>query len=151
MARKKTYRTNKGKTIDMEAMRIANEKTIAAGNMQVNAKGDIVQGGRVVKTAKERVASSYQKTTQVKRVSLKKPLPAEETVITPKEKPPLPEMDDTQMTTQSTKTRDDGSQYVEVISPTGDIEVKEVTAAPVKKKTKSTKKKAKATKKKPLA
>jgi len=74
MTRKKIYRTNKGKPLDMEAMRIANEKTIAAGNMKVNAKGDIVQGGRIVKSAKDRVAPSYQSTTQIKNVSLKKPL-----------------------------------------------------------------------------
>ena len=56
MARK-IYRTNKGKPLDMAAMRAENEKTIAAGNMSVNAKGDIVQGGKIVKTAKERVAA----------------------------------------------------------------------------------------------
>lgn len=54
MARR-TYRTNKGAIIDMEAMRAKNEKTIAAGNMKVNAKGDVVKGGKVVKTAKARV------------------------------------------------------------------------------------------------
>ena len=150
MARKKIYKTNRGKPLDMAAMRTANEKTIAAGNMSVNAKGDIVQGGQVVKTAKERVAPSYQKTTQVKKVSLKKPLAAAETKIEPPEKAPLPEMDDSQITTQTTKTRDDGSQYVEVTTPSGDIEVKEVAPAPAKKKPKSTRKSAKATKKKPL-
>jgi len=148
MAKKRIYKTNRGRTIDMEAMRLANEKAIAAGNMSVNAKGDIVQGGKVVKTAKERVAPSYQKTTQVKKVSLKKPLSSQDTKVTPVEKPPLPEMDDSQMTTSTVKTRDDGSQYVEVMTPEGDIEVKETKAAPKKKK-KTTKKKAKATKKKP--
>ena len=144
MARK-IYRTNKGKPLDMAAMRAENEKTIAAGNMSVNAKGDIVQGGKIVKTAKERVAASYQKTTQIKNVSLKKPLTALDTKIEPKEKAPLPEMDTTQMTTATAKTRDDGSTYVEVLTPEGDIEVKEIS--PAKKKT--TKRKAKASKKKP--
>ena len=68
-----------------------------------------------------------------------------DTKIEPKEKAPLPEMDTTQMTTATAKTRDDGSTYVEVLTPEGDIEVKEIS--PAKKKT--TKRKAKASKKKP--
>ena len=152
MAKKRIYRTNKGKQIDMEAMRIANAKTIAAGNMSVNAKGDIVQGGKIVKTAKERVAPSYQKTTQVKNVSLKKPLTKEDRKVTPPEPEPLPEMDTSQMTTSTVKTREDGSQYRETMTPEGDISIEELSA-PAKKTTKkkSTRKKAKASKKKPLA
>ncbi len=149
MARK-IYRTNKGRQLDMEALRIANEKTIAGGNMSVNARGDIVQGGKVVKTAKERVASSYQGTTQVKPVSLKKPLSQqkEEVAVEIAEKPPLPEMDTSEMTTETAKTREDGSRFTETISPSGDIEVKELNApTPVKKKT--GKKKAKAKPRKP--
>ena len=150
MVRKKIYRTNRGQQIDMEAMRIANEKTIAAGNMSVNAKGDIVQNGKIVKSAKDRVAPSYNKTTQVKQVSLKKPLSTKETKMDPvvdKPTPPAP-MDDSQMTTATTKTRDDGSQYVETMTPTGDIEVKEVEVEEAPKP-KPTRKKAKSTKKKP--
>lgn len=151
MARKKIYKTNRGKTIDMEAMRTANEKTIAAGNMSVNAKGDIVRGGKVVKTAKERVAPSYQKTTQIKNVSLKKPLGNSDTTVAPPEKEPLPEMDDSQMTTSKVKTRDDGSQYRETMTPEGDINIEELSKPKKKTKKKTTRKKAKASKKKPLA
>lgn len=147
MTRKKIYRTNKGKPLDMEAMRIANEKTIAAGNMKVNAKGDIVQGGRIVKSAKDRVAPSYQSTTQIKNVSLKKPLTKKETTIEPPEKAPLPPMDDSQITTETVKTREDGSKYVEIMSPEGDIEIKELEGP----KKKAPKKKAKSSKKKPSA
>jgi len=138
--------------IDMEAMRTANEKTIAAGNMKVNAKGDIVQGGKIVKSAKERVAQSYQKTTQIKNVSLKKPLGSADTTVAPPKKEPLPEMDDSQMTTSTIKTRDDGSKYKETMTPEGDIQIEELNQ-PKKKATKKAapKKKAKATKKKPLA
>ncbi|MEE8233129.1 MAG: hypothetical protein V3R41_00415, partial [Gammaproteobacteria bacterium] len=102
---KRVYRTAKGKPLDMEALRIANEKTIAGGNMSVNAKGDIIQNGKVIKTAKERVASSYEGTTQVAQVSLKKPLSEQDTKAQPDKKPPLPEMDDTEMTTETIRTR----------------------------------------------
>ena len=141
---KRIYRTAKGRQLDMEALRIANEKTVAGGNMSVNAKGDIIQNGKVIKTAKERVESSYQGTTQVAQVSLKKPLSAQDTKAEPPEKPPLPEMDDTEMTTETIRTRDDGSRYAEVMTPEGDIEVKELD------KPKQSKKKAKSKPKKPL-
>ena len=137
---RKIYRTNKGKPLDMEALRIANEKIVAVGNMSVNAKGDIVQGGKVVKSAKDRVAPSYQSTTQVKQVSLKKPLTSTDTTVAPKEKPPLPEMDTSEMTTETVKTRDDGSHYAEIMTPEGDIEIKDIKPK-AKRKTKPTKKK----------
>jgi len=151
MVRKKIYKTNRGKTIDMEAMRTANEKTIAAGNMSVNAKGDIVRGGKIIKTAKERVAPSYNKTTQVKNVSLKKPLGNSDTAVAPPEKKAPPKMDDSQMTTSTVKTRDDGSQYRETMTPEGDISIEELSKPDAEPKKKSTRKKAKAAKKKPLA
>ena len=37
---KKAYRTALGKSIDMDNLRLANEGTIAIGNMKVNARGD---------------------------------------------------------------------------------------------------------------
>lgn len=139
---KKIYRTNKGAIIDMEAMRAKNEKTVAAGNMKVNAKGDRVKGGQVVQSAKDRVAPSYHKVTQVANTSLKKPLTKEDsTVPTPKKAPEVPAA---AMTTETVKTRDDGSKYREVVSPTGDIEVKEIAApAPKPASSKKTSKKTK--------
>lgn len=125
MARR-IYKTNKGKTLDMEALRQANEKTTAAGNMSVNAKGDIVRGGKIVKTAKDRVASSYNKVTQVEQVSLKKPLTDQDTKAEPAEALELPEMDDTQMTTETYKQRSDGTRYKEVLDPDGNITVEEL-------------------------
>lgn len=149
MARR-IYKTNKGKSLDMEAMRQQNEKTVAAGNMSVNSKGDIVRGGKIIKTAKERVAASYNKTTEVKQVSLKKPLTSEDTKTEPATKPELPKMDVSDITTETIKTRDDGSKYSEILSPSGDIEIKELNT-PVKKKIKTkTKRKARPNPKRPL-
>ena len=143
MARR-TYITNKGKTIDMEAMRAQNEKTVAAGNMKVNAKGDVVKRGQVVQTAKERVTPSYTKVTQVADASLKKPLRKEDTTVAvPKTAPPVPV--EAEMTTETVKVRDDGSKYKEIVSPTGDIEVKEIDT-PVVVTPKTSKKTSKKTK-----
>ena len=141
MVRKKIYRTNKGASIDMEAMRTTNEKTIAAGNMSVNAKGDIVQGGKVIKTAKERSKERYEAPKRVARGSLKKPLTQTEGKVNPEvetvpEPTPIPEAE---ITTETIRTREDGSRYSETMNPEGDIEVKEVRK-PTKKKTSKKKK-----------
>ena len=145
----KQYKTNKGKPIDMEAMRTANGKTIAAGNMSVNAKGDIVQGGTVVKTAKARAQSRYQGTKQVGQASLKKAMTRADGQIKPKDKPEPTPIPEAELTVETIRKRDDGSTYAEIMTPDGDIEIKEIstpTIEPVpetktKKKTASKKKK----------
>jgi hypothetical protein len=44
-------RTAMGKTIDIDALRLSNEKVIALGNTKTNARGDeLGKGGEVVKT-----------------------------------------------------------------------------------------------------
>ena len=87
--RKKVYRTQKGKLIDMEAMRIANEGRVAAGNMNVNAKGDEVKGGKVVKPVRDRVRKHQKVKTQVARTSLKPEIKKRDAQInTPQEPEP---------------------------------------------------------------
>ena len=45
------HRTARGIPVDMDRLRLANETSIAVGNMKVNARGDqIGSGGKVVKT-----------------------------------------------------------------------------------------------------
>ncbi len=139
MVRKKIYKTNKGANIDMEAMRTVNEKTIAAGNMSVNAKGDIVQGGKIIKTAKERAKERYVAPKRVAQAGLKQPLSQTESKVNPEVKPepiPIPEAE---ITTETIRTREDGSRYSETMGPEGDIEVKEISE-PTKKVTKKKKK-----------
>ena len=54
----KTYRTAQGKVIDMGKLMLQNEKTRAVGNMNVNARGDLIDDKNQVIT---------DKTKQVKR------------------------------------------------------------------------------------
>ena len=43
------YKSARGKAVDMDKVRLANEQTIAIGNMKVNARGDkLGAGGQVV-------------------------------------------------------------------------------------------------------
>jgi hypothetical protein len=56
------HRSSKGKLVDMENLRLSNEKSIAVGNMKVNARGDeLGQGGQIVKTRNERMNQQYSK------------------------------------------------------------------------------------------
>lgn len=45
------HKSAKGTVLDMDRLRLANEKTIAVGNMNVNARGDLLgPGGKIIKT-----------------------------------------------------------------------------------------------------
>jgi len=58
---KKTYRTALGKHVDIDSLRLANEGTIAIGNMKVNARGDeLGPGGEVVRTRNEVMDEYYR-------------------------------------------------------------------------------------------
>jgi hypothetical protein len=55
-----SYRTANGKMVAMETLRLENEKTIAVGNMKVNARGDTLgPGGRPMATKQETVNEYY--------------------------------------------------------------------------------------------
>lgn len=57
----KVHRTSRGDAVDMDMLRLANESTIAVGNMRTNARGDeLGSGGKVVRT-RAQVMSDYHK------------------------------------------------------------------------------------------
>lgn len=61
---KKVYRSALGKTIDMDNLRLANEETIAIGNMKVNARGDeLGPGGQVLRTRNQVMDDYYRLNT----------------------------------------------------------------------------------------
>ena len=60
------YRSAQGRVVDMEKLRLANEETIAVGNMKVNARGDqLGPGGKVVKTRNQLMKEYYSLNTPV--------------------------------------------------------------------------------------
>lgn len=62
-----TYRSAQGKAVDMSQLVAKNEKVRAVGNMNVNARGDILDShNRVIKDNTKRVKNSYQKTVTPK-------------------------------------------------------------------------------------
>lgn len=56
------YRTAQGKSLDMSQFTARNEKVRAVGNMNVNARGDILDSNnKVIQDNTKRVKGSYQK------------------------------------------------------------------------------------------
>ena len=57
--RKRMYRTMQGRMVDIEKLRAANESVQAVGNMNVNARGDILGPSGQIVTKKETVIKKY--------------------------------------------------------------------------------------------
>ena len=57
--RKKMYRTMQGRMVDIDQLRAANESVQAVGNMNVNARGDILGPGGAIVTPKEQIIKKY--------------------------------------------------------------------------------------------
>ena len=57
--RKRMYRTMQGRMVDIEKLRAANESVQAVGNMNVNAKGDVLGAGGQVVIPKEQIIKKY--------------------------------------------------------------------------------------------
>lgn len=67
------YRTAFGKTINIDQLRLMHENTKAVGNMNANARGDIVAAdGSVVKGRNQRMHEQYQHRPPVNLNQLKR-------------------------------------------------------------------------------
>ena len=82
--RKKLYRSMQGRMIDIEKLRSANESTQAVGNMNVNARGDVLGASGQIVTPKETIIKQYyeQPKGMVSDTPASKPMPA------PRKEPP---------------------------------------------------------------
>jgi hypothetical protein len=76
--RKRMYRTMQGRMVDIEKLRAANESVQAVGNMNVNARGDVIGPGGSIVTSKEKVIQKYyeQPKGMVSDTPRSKPMPA---------------------------------------------------------------------------
>jgi hypothetical protein len=69
---KDIYKSSRGKSVDMGALRLKNEKERAVGNMKVNARGDAVDDKNVpVQSRPQQVHKQYQQQVQAKTSSHK--------------------------------------------------------------------------------
>ena len=99
--RKRMYRSMQGRMIDIEKLRAANESVQAVGNMNVNARGDVIGAGGKVVTPKETVIKKYyeQPKGMVSDTPRSKPMPA------PKQPPKQTVQKTTPVTSKSTPKR----------------------------------------------
>lgn len=74
---KKSITSMRGKNIDMEAMRAAQEESVAIGNARMNARGDILgKGGKIEIRREQIIRDFYNRHPQgTANVSLKPALP----------------------------------------------------------------------------
>lgn len=78
---RKVYKSAMGKEIDLGALLLRNEQVRAVGNMNVNARGDVLDSANRVIDAKNRqVQRQYQRTTNVSAE-----LPVQSSVKPPKQ------------------------------------------------------------------
>jgi hypothetical protein len=78
---KNLYRTANGKTVDIDNLRLLNEDAIAVGNMNVNARGDIIgSDGSVIMTRNEFMKKRYNTGTTVIKETDYVPAPIVRTV-----------------------------------------------------------------------
>jgi len=77
---RKTYRSMRGKAVDMDLLMKKNELTPAVGNAKVNARGDrLGPGGQIVKKREDLIKEYYDQVGSVKQSSGKPaPTPIEE-------------------------------------------------------------------------
>ena len=80
------HRSNKGKIIDFESLLAAQGDEPAVGNMNVNARGDVIgRGGQIVQKAEDRTRAYYKdnpKSSTASKTSLKGPMPDDSSVNT---------------------------------------------------------------------
>jgi hypothetical protein len=53
------YKSAKGKSVDMARLALENESSVAVGNMKSNARGDLLENGKVVKSREELLQDYY--------------------------------------------------------------------------------------------
>ena len=87
--RRRMYRTMQGRMVDIEKLRAANETVRAVGNMNVNARGDVLGPGGQIATTKANVIAKYYEQPKGKvddTPARAKPTPPRKTPPTPVQK-----------------------------------------------------------------
>ena len=130
-------KTARGRILNMQALADANPTARAVSNVNVNAKGDLLdEHGEVIVDRGVITAAYYEGDPKAtKAVSIKKSTDRDPTKkIQPKVKKeePIVTMDsardnDPNIVSENIKTREDGSQYKEVEYDDGSMETIEVT------------------------
>lgn len=124
----KTVKTAKGRTLDMAALAAKHEKTRAVSNMNLNARGDIIDNRNQVTIPREKIAKEFYKNnvpgSDQKNISIKED---EKEKVDIETKEPVKEQDKPKTpkvteVSRKARTREDGTQYYEVEYSDGSME-----------------------------
>ena len=132
-------RTARGGMIDMAALAAKHEQTRAVGNVPMNARGDRLNEDGTVKVKAEDIAVAHQNTVtppEQQPISNPKPIePKESKPIQAKQnketKVDIPDLEEEftqepEAISKITRTRDDGTKFVEIEYDDGSIETLEI-------------------------
>ena len=119
---KRMYRTMQGRMVDIEKLRATNENVQAVGNMNVNARGDVLGAGGQVVTPKSEVIKKYyeQPKGMVSDTPSKgKSMPAAEPVRSVQKMTPVPkkETNTTTVFTPKAEIKPVETKTVEAVKP----------------------------------
>jgi outer membrane biosynthesis protein TonB len=137
-------KTARGSMIDMAALAAKHETTRAVGNIPMNARGDRLNGDGTVKVSAEAIAVAHQNAVEPpQQQPISDPKPIEQPAVNPtppkaKNPQPAPAPDpeipnleeqfseEPEAISKITRTRDDGTKYVEIEYDDGSIETLEI-------------------------
>lgn len=72
---RRSYKTARGKVVDMGTIVAKNEKVPAVGNMKVNARGDVIDpNGKILVPLNERINEKYAQTVGNKSAQIRGPV-----------------------------------------------------------------------------
>ena len=135
-------KTARGAMLDMSALAAKHETARAVGNVPMNARGDRLNEDGSVKMKAEDIAVAHQnlreppqqqpisdpKPIETKKAETPKPAPQPAPSIPEPEMPNLEEQfsEEPEAISKITRTRDDGTKYVEIEYDDGSIETLEI-------------------------
>jgi hypothetical protein len=115
------HRTAKGKMIDMAALAKANDQARAVGNAGMNARGDAIdRSGNVIRTVQAKARAQHDTTSAPVTAKMSD---------TPNNKPTKRATTENvapKVVSETKKTREDGTTYLEIEFEDGSIDVKEI-------------------------
>ena len=124
--KQKTYRTAQGRVVDLGAMIAQNETVRAVGNMNVNARGDIIDNqGRVLSTRGEQVNRNLNRQTNANSG----PVPSSNRAPQQSRPAKLSESEQLELDRTQREAKREALARGEIVEPTGDAPTQGLAAA----------------------
>jgi len=122
----KQVKTARGRVIDMGALAKANEKerAVSPGNVNMNARGDIIdRSGNVVETVQAKSRKVHNTSSAPER---RKMSDTPNVTKTKKAAAPAPDPIGPEVVRREERERDDGTRYIEIEYSDGSMDVEEI-------------------------